>query len=194
MTLRSFPENAATETGVQPAGPDKSQVRQWLERAAALAARGDERGALAILDALVGAVVFRRDALRLWLDLVGRVSPGELARARSEAVRWAREALASLKRGVGARQGGGAEQGVVSRTLARLYWEQGHRGRALELYRILLDRHPGDEDLRREFEGRLAAEAPGRGDSRHLHVLEAWADRIRRHRQGGKVAPDEGKG
>ncbi|MGQ9857992.1 MAG: hypothetical protein ACUVS3_04785 [Thermodesulfobacteriota bacterium] len=74
---------------------------------------------------------------------------------------------------------------LVSRTLADLFFRQGHLKEAERIYRILMERDPGDDSVLREYRERFGKGEAESGKRQLLRALEELAERIRRARIHG---------
>ncbi|MEW6488960.1 MAG: tetratricopeptide repeat protein [Thermodesulfobacteriota bacterium] len=103
------------------------------------------------------------------LESVEALPPG-LEAIRAELLAEATSAPAEVEEGRGS-------ESLASRTLAELHALQGDRETAAALYRELLAREPGDEELRERLR-----ELTGARRARPEAALEEWLERVRQWR------------
>ena len=177
------PEGGESQDSVQPVSTaNPGGVLSWLERARRLADRGRDREAYELLGAILKPVLEAPAALEVWMSLARRLEPERAAGFLRSLQAWVRVAQSLLVGRDGREPRPDSPSGMVSRTLAELYWKQGYREKAEGMYRVLLQRDPEDQELRKVFRERFVGE-DGRADTA-LRVLEGWARRIRRRKRG----------
>jgi tetratricopeptide (TPR) repeat protein len=76
---------------------------------------------------------------------------------------------------------------VVSRTLADLFYKQGHRDEAKRLYKSLLKRNPQDQAALKEYQERFRERDSGWGEGELLRSLQEMVKRIRIAKMGPRA-------
>ena len=160
-----------------------SHIATRLEKARELAEAGDAILARAEFEAILQPVLERPWALEMWMKLACTLEPGAQRRIRRCIESWLATAKAVVStEPLSAGQETRSDE-FISPTLAKLYWDQGHRDKALDIYRLLLEKDPDNHALQEEFMQRS-------GDAGDVHssqnttlaALEAWAGAIERRR------------
>lgn len=128
----------------------------------------------------------RPQALATLMDLAARWDPEGRAVLRQLMRKWAESTLALL-RNEGANCRGPQ---VVSRTLADLFYRQGHKEEAKRLYRSLLERNPRDQATLKEYQERFSGGELFCGDGQLLRALEEMVRRIRMAKTGRKTGEE----
>ncbi len=128
--------------------------------------------------------------------------PKALVKLLELAARWDPEGQAKIhaliRTWIQAAQGQGGQEKpppprppVVSRTLADLYYRQGHREEAQRLYKTLLSRNPQDQVTLREYLERFPQGDQGPGQGQLLRSLQEMVHRIRTARMASRQAEVE---
>ena len=181
--VREALESVSEEASHKARFAGYSWVNAWLERAETSARAGQSAEAYGMLEGILGPVLERPHLLETWLDLMRVQKPQHEEAARRSLQDWVRRASALLEVPAEACLSTEARLGILSRTLAQLYWEQGHREKALDIYRALVQRDPDNPELSKELEERLAhVEGKPPTASFSLRALERWAERIQRRK------------
>jgi tetratricopeptide (TPR) repeat protein len=193
--LRDSLESVSGKAGRDVRIPRYSWVNAWLERAEEMAGTGHPVEAYGMLGRILESVLERPQLLEIWMDLLRSLEPHREEAARQSLQVWVHRASAILEAPVEASPSCEAPLEILSRTLAQLYWKQGHREQALDMYRALVRRHPDNRELLQELDERLA-EVKGKraATSVPLRVLEHWAERIQRRRRSMEFHQGKGKG
>lgn len=150
-----------------------------LERAVFLAETQPTEESYKALKELMVPFLARHHALATLAGLAARWDPEGRRRILELVKKWV-EAAQGLEREEPTCVG----PQVVSRTLADLFYRQGHKDEAEKLYKSLLRRNPQDRDTLREYQERFRAGvcSPGEGDL--LRSLQEMLKRITEARTG----------
>lgn len=194
-TLNSPGDQQAAPTG-NPQNASVSEAEQvgWsLEQGKRLAEAGESARAKACLEGILVPVLDRPWVLKVWMGLIRLLEPAAERPLREALLNWVMAAKRILEERSSPSEGEEGSGELLSQTLARLYWNQGHRDKALEIYRGLLQSDPQDVDLLQEFQKRLG-EAQDVHDTQPnpLRILEEWALRIQRRKGDLAFAHHEG--
>lgn len=158
---------------------DASQVISLLLKAKGLAESGRTTEARELLARILVPILERPWILTLWGKLLRSLGPDQEERFQSALRKWIRTAESILRDAAADSRPTEEAASLVSKTLARLYWNQGYRERALEMYRTLVLKDPRDRELAREFHERLmAAKGAQSSKNKAIFALEKLADRI----------------
>jgi tetratricopeptide (TPR) repeat protein len=171
---------------------ESCRISLCLRRGEELAQQGQLREAYQLLSGVLRPVFESPSSLQILMDLVGRAEPNAATALRLSLKEWVRTALETLESMPSNSASNEDPRELVSRTLAQLYWNQGHSEKALEIYRALLQRDPHDEELLDEFQRRIRAlEGIEVEPDGTIRALEEWARRIQQRRQGLALPHDK---
>lgn len=179
---------------------NRSLVEGELKRAQMLAQEGRHKEALSIFGSIFEPLLENPRIFRTWLELEGtingREAVGRLVERMEGILESVREVRNSLE--IPGEIRGQIKRPLASRTLARLFWNQGHRREALVIYEALLEKDPHDTALRIEYERCLESmqsrhDDPAREDFEVF--LRGWMEAIRERKcsmdQTGCTQPEE---
>ena len=123
-------------------------------------------------------------ALEEWFESMSDSDPEAFEEAVGLLRNWIKRAMLIVSEDSKSPEDDSVEPKLISKTIARLYWKQGHRKKALEIYEALMNESPDDEELRAEYNERLQAlhERPYNIE-KIIEILEQWLVRIRLRRQ-----------
>ncbi len=201
MTVRSSPDSGHSSLPIGQASPDtrdplpadvgpnasmaeSSWVTAWLKQAEEFFRSGRNADACEMLDRVLRPVLERPRLLEIWMSLLRVLDPGRAKEARGSLRAWVRNARPFLRTPPESGSPPDSHREILSATLARIYWNQGHQQKALEMYRALLRRYPDNPELTRELRDRLEeAEERLGGTASFLGVLERWAEAVRRRKR-----------
>jgi tetratricopeptide (TPR) repeat protein len=182
--LEDGQQTSSMGTPSDPRVSEADRVGERLERGKRLVQEGELVRARSCLEGILGPVIDRPWALEIWVELTRLLDPLAEQGLQEALGNWVRKAREILEDHRSLSKIRVPSKGLHSRTIAGLYWDQGHREKAIEIYRALLRRDPEDIDLLKEFEMRLTA-SHGVHHERAgaMRTLEGWTARIRRRRE-----------
>jgi len=117
------------------------------------------------------------------LRLTHKFEPQRENEVRRTVTRWMEEVKAIVERRATDEI---LEERVVSRTLADLYFRQGHLEKAKRMYETLIHRDPGNVALMREYEERFCETEERPSCGKLFQVLSVWAQRIKEAKGEGR--------
>lgn len=164
---------------------EPSQVILALEKAKSLVEEGKRAEARKEIENILLPVLERPWALEIWINLLQPLKAEEEVKLKVTLKGWLSTVEAFL--GEQAKHVNLPQEpvGLVSKTLARLYWNQGYREKALEIYRTLTLKDPQDKFLQREFRDRLRQTQDGILDKdKVILALEEWIRKIQQRKKG----------
>jgi len=129
-----------------------------------------------LLRGLLMPFLERPEALGVLIELAARWDPESLEEIRGMIGEWVKSAQGLASR-PNPRHG---PPQMASRTLADLFFRQGHREEAERIYKSLLRKDPCDEDTLREYRERFPG---GDGELHQGELLDSLQDMLRRIRQ-----------
>lgn len=122
----------------------------------------------------------RPQALAILLDLAAKWDPEGRKMIFELTKKWVESAQALVRGEESACWG----PPVASRTLADLFYKQGHRDEAERLYKSLLRRNPHDQAVLKEYRERFRERDGGSGEGELLRSLQEMVKRIRIAKMG----------
>jgi tetratricopeptide (TPR) repeat protein len=117
------------------------------------------------------------------LRLTRKFEPQRENEVRRTLARWIEEVKATVERRAIDEI---LEERLVSRTLADLYFRQGHLEKAKRMYETLIHRDPDNVALLREYEERFREREEGPCGGKLFQVLSVWARRIKEAKGEGR--------
>lgn len=159
---------------------DPAGLELALDRALAMARAQEGEQSYRVLKELLAPVLSRPEVLAVFMRLSARWEPEHLSGIRRMVRAWVNEAQRLLQRD----ESGERVLPVVSRTLADLFFQQGHREEAERIYRALLEKNPADSAALQEYRERFCKGGQQPEQDELLRALERLAQRIRRARGG----------
>lgn len=157
-----------------------------LERALSAARTEAGEESYTALKELLVPFLTRPQALATLLDLAARWDPEGRLMIRELMRKWVDSAQA-LEREEEANYWGPP---VVSRTLADLFYRQGHRDEAKRLYKSLLKRNPRDQAMLKEYQERFREGDASLMQGELLRSLEEMVKRIRIAKTGLRMGEE----
>lgn len=162
------------------------RIGQILDEARRCLQMGREEMALERLEPILEPFLARPWVLELWMRLVRDFRPQQWERMGGQLERWS-EVMAEVRAEWDSwRQERDIQEDILSPTVARLYWKQGHRQRALKIFRELVRRRPDDRSLveeLRSLERAMASEDPSQSIRTLMERLEEWMKRLQERRR-----------
>lgn len=128
------------------------------------------------LKAVITPVLHRPEALGDLLELAEKYDPQGVDQILSSIKAW----MEFARRLVEQREASPKViAAMASRTLAELFFRQGHLEEAKRIYRVLIQRNPDDKELKEEYQKRFCSELNKDNDQRLLEALTGLVQRIK---------------
>ncbi len=151
-----------------------------LERAVSMARTEVSEESYNALKNLLVPFLERPQALAILLDLAARWDPEGRNMICELMKKWVESAQALARQEESTCWG----PPVVSRTLADLFYRQGHKDEAKRLYKSLLKSNPQDQAALKEYQERFRERDGGCGEGELLRSLQEMVKRIRIAKMG----------
>ncbi len=150
-----------------------------LQEAILEARSGETRESYETLKEILLGILSMPHAVEDLLRLTHKFEPQRESDIRRTVTRWIEEVKAVLERRAIDEI---REESLVSRTLADLYFRQGHLEKAKRMYERLIHGDPDNMALMREYKERFPEGEERPSGGRLFQVLSAWAQRIKEAR------------